>query len=176
MIKSFLFFIKDNLSFFQHDVLQSVLNFVGLLKSARSSAIVPSCLHGYFAGSKYFLVSILWVQTIFSRAFHGSKIFSRGYFVGYNFFLVGFLCVKSFSSWAIRWSKIFSHGYFVGQCVFLTCISWGQSFFAWVQNLLSWFILEFSVVGSMRKSGRGIYLKLRILFQIDFNNFEFSLH
>ena len=114
MIKSFLFFIKDNLSFFQHDVLQSVLNFVGLLKSGRSSAIVPSCLHGYFAGPKYFLVSISWIQTIFSRAFHGPKIFSRGFSVCQKFFLVGNSLIKDFFSWIFRWSMSFSHVYFVG--------------------------------------------------------------
>ena len=122
MIKSFLFFIKDNLSFFQHDVLQSVLNFVGLLKSARSSAIVPSWLFRgfkifsceYFVGPNNFLEGISWVQNFFSWVFRGLQFFSRGFSVRQKFFLVGNSLIKDFFSWIFRWSMSFSHVYFVG--------------------------------------------------------------
>ena len=49
----------------------------------------------------------------------------------------------------------------------------GPKFFFVVQNFLWWTISWFSVAGRMRKSDIEIYLKLRILFQIDFNNWEF---
>ena len=72
----------------------------------------------------------------------------RTYFMGPKFF-----------SWVFRGSKVFSRGYFVGL----------QKFFSWVSS-------QFSVVDRMRKSAIEIYLKLRILFQIDLNICEFCLY
>ena len=62
-----------------------------------SSAILGSCLHGYFAGSTLFLVVILWIQNFFSKVFSEFKFFSRGYFVGLIFFLVANFVIHIFS-------------------------------------------------------------------------------
>ena len=82
---------------------------------------------------------------------------------------VGISWVTNFFAWVFRGSQFFSRGYFVRPNFFLVGISW-------VQNLFSWVILLFSVVDRMRKSSIEIYLKLRILFHIDFNNSEFCLY
>ena len=117
------------------------LSLVGLVLSGcrGSSAIVPSCLPGYFVSSKFFLVGISWVQNFFSWVFLESKFFSRGYFLGPNFFLVVFRRFKNFSGGCFLGSKIFSEGYFVGPKFFLVGILWVQIFFLvgilWVQNI-----------------------------------------
>ena len=105
--------------------------------SRGSSAMVTSCLRGYFVVPKLFLVGISLAQSFFSWVFRGSKFFSREYFVGPRFFLVGI---------------------------------------SWVQNFLLWTISYFLVVGRMRKIEIEIYLRLLILFQINFNNCEFCLY
>ena len=76
----------------------------------------------------------------------------RGYFVGSEYFLVGISWVQSLFSWVFRGSKIFSRGYFA--------------------------VPKFSLVGNFVTFScwpHETYLKLRILFQIDFNSCEFCL-
>ena len=102
-----------------------MLSFVGL---------VPSC-HWAFVGISRF-------ESIFSRIFRGSQIFSRGYFVGPKVFFVGISWVRKFFSLVFRESQIFSRGYFVGPKFFLMGILWVQIFSSWVQNFLSWVILS----------------------------------
>ena len=82
---------------------------------------------------------------------------------------VGISWVPNFFSWVFRGSQTFSRGYFVGT-KFFSSVFRGPNFFSYFQNFLSWAISYFSVVRRMRKSSAEIYLKLRILFQIDFNN------
>ena len=121
-------------------------------------------------GNIYAIQSVLnFLGRVLSPGFSGilPSCF-RGYFVGHKFFLVGISWVPIFFSWVFRSSQFFSRGYFVRPNFFLVGISW-------VQNLFSWVIL-FSVVDRMRKSSIEIYLKLRILFHIDFNNSEFCLY
>ena len=119
-------------------------------KFRRSLAIVGlvSLLPSYHRA----FVDLLSVQNIFSLVFCGFHIF----------FLVGPSWVQSFFLWVICRSKISFCGYFVGPRLFLAGISW-------VQNFLSkmFKILQFSIVGRIRKSDIETYLKLRILFQID---------
>ena len=62
-------------------------------------------------------------------------------------------------------AKIFFRGYFVGSKVFSCGYFVGPKF-----SLIGNFVI--SSVGCMRKSGIEIYFKLRILFQIGFNNCE----
>ena len=105
---------------------------------------------------------VSWVQChraiVPSWVFREPKIFARGYFVGPKNFLLG-----------ISWVPIFLRGYFVGPRFFLVGISW-------VLNSLSWVTSLFSVADRMRESGIEIYLKLRNLFQINFDNCEFCLY
>ena len=105
---------------------------------------------------------VSWVQChraiVPSRVFREPKIFARGYFVGPKNFLLG-----------ISWVPIFLRGYFVGPRFFLVGISWVLNFLSWVTSL-------FSVADRMRESGIEIYLKLRNLFQINFDNCEFCLY
>ena len=103
-------------------------------------------------------VGISWVQNFCSWVFRGAKIFARGYFVGPKNFLLG-----------ISWVPVFFRGYFVGPRFFLVGISWVLNFLSWVTSL-------FSVADHMRESGIEIYLKLRNLLQIDFDNCEFCLY
>ena len=119
----------------------------------------------YFVGSKYFLVGISWVQIIFSWVFLGPK-----------YFLVGISWVQIIFSWVFRGSKMFPCRYFVSPKIFLVGISCARNFFSRVQNFPSWAISWFSVVDRMRKSGTEIHLKLRILFQIDFNSLYSTIY
>ena len=119
----------------------------------------------YFVGPKYFLVGISWVQIIFSWVFLGPK-----------YFLVGISWVQIIFSWVFRGSKMFPCRYFVSPKIFLVGISCARNFFSWVQNFRSWAISWFSVVDRMRKSGTEIHLKLRILFQIDFNSLYSTIY
>ena len=100
----------------------------------------------------------------------------REYFVGLKYFLVGISWSQSFFSQVFRWSKDFSRGYFVIQRFFLVGISWARNFFLWVQNSFLWVISLFTVVGRMKKRSTEIYLKLHILFQIDFSKCKLSLY
>ena len=105
---------------------------------------------------------VSWVQChraiVPSWVFREPKISARGYFVGPKNFLLG-----------ISWVPIFFRGYFVGPRFFLVGISWVLNFLSWVTSL-------FSVADRMRESGIEIYLKLRNLFQINFDNCEFCLY
>ena len=82
----------------------AILGLLGLVPSYHR-AIVPSWVlrwsktfsRGYFAGPRYFLVGISWVQSFPSWVYRGSKIFFRGYFVGPKFSLVSNFV--NFSCW-----------------------------------------------------------------------------
>ena len=104
-----------------------------------------------------------------SWVFRELKISARGYFVGPKFLLVGISWAQKTFSWVISWVPIFFRGYFVGPRFFLVGISWVLNFLSWVTSL-------FSVADRMRESGIEIYLKLRNLLQIDFDNCEFCLY
>ena len=134
------------------------------------SAIVQSCLRGYFVGPIFFLLGISWVQN-----------FSRGYFVGLKVFLVGISWVWNFFSRVFRGSKIFlvgpkfflvsifvgpkfSRGYFVGPKFFSSEYFVGPIFFL----VVDFVIQRFSVAGCISKSDKNkntkIHLKPRFLF------------
>ena len=120
---------------------------------------------------------VVWQRAIVPLwLFRGSKLFSRGYFVGPKYFLVGISWVQIIFSWVFCGSKMFACRYFVSPKIFLVGISCARNFFSWVQNFPSWAISWFSVVDRMRKSGTEIHLKLRILFQIDFNSLYSTIY
>ena len=112
---------------------------------------------------------VSWVQChraiVPSWVFREPKISARGYFVGPKFLLVGISWAQKTFSWVFRGSQYF----FVGPRFFLVGISWVLNFLSWVTSL-------FSVADRMRESGIEIYLKLRNLLQIDFDNCEFCLY
>ena len=131
-----------------------------------------------------------WVGNIFLWVFRGSEFFFRGYFMGANvifvvirgsqMFCVGISWLQNVllvrSSWVkkicfvgISWVPNFFSWYFVGT-KFFSSVFRGPNFFSYFQNFHSWAISYFSVVRRMRKSSTEIYLKLRTLFQIDFNS------
>ena len=62
---------------------------------------VPSC-HRAFVGLWFFVVGILWVQSLFSWVFPGSETFFREYFVSPNFFSWVFLWIQNFFSCMFR--------------------------------------------------------------------------
>ena len=104
-------------------------------------------------------------SSFFSLVFCGSKSFPRGYDVGSKFF-----------SWVFRGSKTSFCGYELGPKFFLLGISWVQYFWSW---LISWFKDFQFLVSWERVTGNRntwIHLKPHIVFQIDFNNFQFCLH
>ena len=104
----------------------------------------------------YCAILPLWV-------FRGSKIFSRGYLVGLKYFPVGILWVPNLFPWVFRGSKIFSGGYFVRSKFFLEG---------------NYVILREKIyrIKSHETIGIEMYLKLCIIFQIDFNSYEFYLY
>ena len=139
---------------------RGVLNFVGHVPSWVSwvwchCVIVPLCHQvfslGYFVGPNFFLVGILWVQNFSSWVWGGSKIFSRG-------------------------SKIFSCGYDVGPKFFLVGISWVQYFWSWLISRFKDFQLLVSWERVTGNRNTWIHLKPHIVFQIDFNSFQFCSH
>ena len=149
---------------------RALMGFMGLEPS-----FVPLCHRDYFVRPKYFLLGISWLRIIFSRVFRESERFSRGFAVGPNCFLVDILQCKIYFLWVFCESEIFSCWHLWVQ-FFLVGISWAQNFFSRVQNFLLWVVWKFSVVGRMSKNHIEIYLKLRILFQIDLSNCEFYLY
>ena len=116
-----------------------------------SSAIVPSCLRGYFVGPKFFLVGVSWVRIFFlCRYFLGSKVF-----------LAGVSWVQNFFSWIFHEFKISPRGYFVSSNFFLVGISWVRNFFSLVFLVGPIFVLlanswfkDYSIAGYMRKCDR----------------------
>ena len=127
--------------------------------------LVPSCLRGYFVGPKFFPVDISYVSIFFLRLFRVPKIFSCQRFVGLKFFLVGIWWVQD----------LFLLGILRFQIFFLWVFR-EQKFFSWARNYDLWVFLLFSVVGCRRKCDTEIYLKLRILSQIDFKKCEIYLY
>ena len=88
-------------------------------------------------------------------------------------------------SWVFRVSKTFSRGYIVGTKYFLVHISWAPKFFSFFMGLnfflahISWVQVflpgqfYFQLLAVWEKGTYKyiyVYLKLRILFQIDFKN------
>ena len=128
--------------------------FRGSIAFVGSMSLVPSCnlLCWVFCGSKIFSCgNFLWPEYL-----------SRGYIVGINVFLVGTLWVQNFFLWVFLGSALYYRGYFVGPIFFIVAI---------------FMIQKFSVVGCIKRMTKHrntkIYLKPRILFQINFNNCQF---
>ena len=128
---------------------------------------------GYIVGLRFSLVGMSWSINYF-----------RGYFVGPKVLLMGISWVKNFSHrylvgrffflFVFRESKVFSREYFLGPFFFSYGCFVGLTFsFLW---LISWF-KEFQLFNAWKRVTKNkntwIHLKLRILFQIDFNNCDF---